>query len=107
MLLHDKNHFVWAETAKMKISGEATKSQQKRAEAYHCIKKLNGIRKEKKDFAPVITPDVLCETDVEGGVVVFTIRSVEEELADVFGGFVRTICAFSLRTSVTVIVVST
>lgn len=55
----------------------------------------------KTNFAPVITPDVLCETDVEG-VEVFLV-----DPDDSFGRLARTICALSVPRSPTMIVVST
>lgn len=56
--------------------------------------------------APVITPDVLCETDVEGGAVVFTIRWIVDRFDVSFGRLVMMICAFSLPPSPTSFVVS-
>lgn len=55
------------------------------------------------DFTPVITPDVLCETDVDGAVTAFTMCWTTVVLADDFGKF-RMICAFSLPPSPTTIV---
>lgn len=54
-----------------------------------------------------MTPDVLCETDVEGGVMVFTMCWLADVLVDVFGRLLSTICALSLATSLTRIVFST
>lgn len=54
-----------------------------------------------------MTPDVLCETDVDGPDTFFAICCLCEEFTDDFGKVVRIICAFSLPTSLTMIVVST
>lgn len=56
---------------------------------------------------PVMTPDVLWETDVDGAVVVLTMCCADDEPAVVFGTVVRMIWAFSLLPSLTIIVVST
>lgn len=56
--------------------------------------------------APVMTPDELCETDVDGEVTVLTMCWIVDELVVVFGRLVRIICALSL-TSLTIIVVAT
>lgn len=71
----------------------------------HSIALKVGDSSELERFAPVMTPDVLCETDVEGAVTFFAIWcgvDDEEALFDGFGWSMM-ICAFSLTT----IVVST
>lgn len=73
-----------------------------------CEGKTNEFAlKMRRSFTPVINPDVLCETDVEGGVTVFTIRWIDVEVAVGFGRLVRIFCALSLPTSLTMIFDST
>lgn len=61
-----------------------------------------------KKFTPVIAPDVLCETDVEGGTMFFTMCWIDvDELAVFFDRLVRTVCVFSLPVLPTMIVAST
>lgn len=87
-----------------------TGSQKENKMTQSCAKK-SGNSLLRMRFTPVITPDVLWETDVEGGVTVFTMfrfwLGITDELADVFGKLVRTICEFSFWVSLTIIVVST
>lgn len=76
-------------------------------EALDLIKSFTGTDSCRKleRFAPVMTPDVLCETDVDGAVTFFAIWSGvdDEALFDDDFGWSMVICAFSLAT----IVVST
>lgn len=73
-------------------------------EALNLIKSFTGNRSSRKleRFAPVMTPDVLCETDVEGAVTFFAIWSDvdDEALFDDGFGWSMVICAFSLATIV-------
>lgn len=68
----------------------------------HWMKRIK-MMKEGNKCTPVMTPDVLCETDVDGAFTVFTMLCLEAEPDALLA---RRICALSLPTSPMRIVVA-